>query len=96
MPTGLDHPTQVEDQDAVRPLHGTQPVGHHQQAAGRGQPVDGRLDRRLTLRVQARGGLVEYHQPGIAQKGSGQCDALDLSARKPGSALPDGGIPTLG
>ena len=85
----FDDPPLVEYQDAIGAAYRIEPVRDHQQGAVERQLVDAFLDQTLALGVEVGRGLVEDHQRGIAQKGAGQGDALDLPARESRAALAD-------
>ena len=65
----------------VRPLH---------------QPLDGLLDRRLGLGVDARRGLVEDQDPRVLEDGARDRDALALAAGETLAALADEGVVASG
>ncbi len=62
----LNHPPGVEHDDAVRPLHGREPVRDHERRAVPHQPAEGLLHQRFRLVVERRGGLVEDEHLAVA------------------------------
>ena len=59
-------------------------------------PMEGTEDDRLIQAVEITGGLVQQHQRGIMEKGTGQPQTLTFTAGKGISKLPNGGVISLG
>ena len=92
----FDHAPVFQDHDLVGAVQGAQPVGDDDGGAVVQQLVDGALDQLLGGRVQARGGLIQDHQPGVAQEDAGKGQQLGLAG---GEAAPAGfqlGIQAVG
>ncbi len=79
----LDHPTALDDDEAIgehRGVHGV--VGDEQARTARGDEVVAQLgaDRDARRRVERREGFVEQQQPGGGGQGAGEGHALGLPA----------------
>ena len=77
----------VQHQDLVRGQDGGQAVGDHQAGAPGQQRLQRRLDERLALRVQMRGGLVQDQEARVLQDHAGDGQPLLLAAAEPVAAL---------
>jgi hypothetical protein len=75
----LGDPPFVEDQDAVCPFDGRQPVGDDDAGAAGEEATDGALEQLLGGRIEPRGCLVEDNQAWIFEEDAGQCDELRLT-----------------
>ena len=92
----LRHPAVLEDDDVVEADDGGEPVGHQHEGAIPRHPAERLEHRRLRLRVQRRGGLVQDEDGGAAHQGPGERDPLALAAREPRAPLADGRVVALG
>src|SRR3954447_24715065 len=72
----LDDPPLLEHDQAVERRDGREPVGDRDHGLARHQRRERLLDRRLDLRVERRGRLVEDQDRGILQDHPGDGDAL--------------------
>ena len=79
----------VEHDEPVEPRDRRQPVRDRDDRAALHQPVELLLDRRLDLRIERRGGLVEHQDRRVLQDHPGERDALALAAREFDAALAD-------
>ena len=70
----------VEHTDLIGILDRTQTVGDGHGGTGLHQTLQGILYQALALGVEGRGGFVEDEDRGILQDGTGDADALTLSA----------------
>src|SRR5436309_7466953 len=91
----LDDAAVLDHQDLVGAPDGREPVGDDEGGAVLHQVGEARLDERLGLGVEARGGLVEDQDARVGQDGAGDGDALALPAREPHAALADDGVEPL-
>ena len=85
----LHDPARVEHDEPVGPPERREPVGDGDRGASGHEPVDGRLDDRLRLRVDARGGLVEHQDPRIDEQRPGDREPLPFAAGERAAALAD-------
>ena len=86
----------VQDKNLIRPHHGGQAVGDHNDRAAAGQFGQGLLDQCLVLWVGKGGGLVQHHDGGVLQNGPGQGHPLLLPAGEVGPRGADLGVHALG
>jgi hypothetical protein len=70
-------------------------MGHRHDGAVAPEALQRRVDRRLGLRVERGGCLVEQEDAWIADDGSRQRDPLALAAGQAGAALADVGLVAL-
>ena len=84
----------VEDQDQVSVPHRGNPLGDDEDGAVplAHEPVQGLLDRRLRLRVNGRGAVVQDQEPRVDEERPGYGDTLPLTAREPDAPLSDDGV----
>src|SRR5207302_11165812 len=78
----LDNAALREDGDLVAALEGLETVGDHETCAVTKERIDSTLDATLGRRIQARRGLVQDDEAGIAQERSRKCEQLRLSGRQ--------------
>ena len=96
MPSTLDHPAVLQNQDLVHIVHPHQAVANHQSRAP-GQQLFERLpDRLFGQRIQVCGRLVQDQQRRILQQSAGYCHPLALSGAQLGAMLAYPGIVSLG
>ena len=85
----LDDPALVEHDQPVERGDRRQPVGDGDHRLAFHQPVEIVLDRRLDLRIERRGRLVEDQDRRILEHHAGDRDALALAAGQLDAALAD-------
>ncbi len=91
----LDDAAGVDDQDDVGLAHRRQAVRDHQRGAARQRTPERLLHRRLGLRVEVRGGLVEHDDVRRLEQETGQRDALLLAAGEAIAAVADERVETV-
>ena len=79
----------MEHTDLVCVLDGTQAVGDGYRRTGLHQTFESILYQSLALRVEGRGGFVEDEDGRVLQDGTGNADALALSAAEASAAVAD-------
>src|SRR5208337_523665 len=90
----LEDPALLEDDDPVRRLDRGKAVGDNDRRPAAHDRLEAFLDLRLGEGIDARRGLVEDEDAGIAQEDSRQDDELALPHRQRGAAMPGlGGEP---
>src|SRR5207253_2188621 len=92
----LDDTAALDRDDAVGPPHRGKPVGDNENGAAFADPAHVVLDHALTLVVQGAGGLVEDQNAGVGHQGTGDRDALPLTAREAAASFADDGVVSLG
>src|SRR5215217_997989 len=95
MASVFDYPAVLQNQDEVRPSHGVEVVGNDQGRLSGHQAIQGFLDLRLALDVEASHRLVQDQDGGVADDGSGYSDPLSLAAREGVAPLADDGLVTI-
>lgn len=70
----------THDTDEIRRLDGAQPVGDDQHGATPGDPIQRLLHHSLGLCIQSTGGFIQNQDSGVLDQGSGDGDALLLTA----------------
>ena len=85
----LDDAAVVHDDQPVHRRDGRQPVRDGDHGLAFHQPVEVLLDRRLDLRIERRGRLVEDQDRRVLQHDAGDRDALALAAGQLDAALAD-------
>ena len=78
-----------QEDDVVRVLDGAQPVGNDQHGANVLHLLQGVLDQHLRLGVDVGGGLIENHDGGLVNNGSGKGQQLALAGGEVVAPLPD-------
>src|SRR5688572_2106526 len=86
----------LEHEYPVGANHAGKAMSEYQRRAAAHEPVERLLDDRLILGIDRRERFVEDQNGGIAQHRPRDRQALALSARQPGAALPDEGSVTVG
>ena len=92
MGAGLDDASLVEHVDAGRMPHRRQSVGDHDRRSAATDRLQGALDRRLGLVVDARGRFVQHQDRRILQDRPRHRDPLALTAGEFLPPLPDDGV----
>ena len=92
MAAHLDDPALVEHDQPVHGGDGRQPVGDGDHRLALHQPVEALLDRRLDLRIERAGRLVEDQDRRVLEEDAGDRDALALAAGELDAALADMGV----
>src|SRR6185503_8334042 len=85
----------VDDDDPVRILDGAEAMRDQKDAAAGGEAADVLEQLGLRAGVERGGGLVEHEEAGVAEEGTGERDALPLSAGEVDAAvelLPEPGL----
>src|SRR5215831_15865460 len=85
----LDNVAVIEHDETVEAGDSRQPMGDGDDRAPPHQPVELLLDRRLDLRIERRGGLVEDQDRRVFEDYPRERDALTLPARQFDAALAD-------
>ena len=89
-----NHPV-IQDDDAIGPSRGAQPMRDDQGGPLPGQPSSRRAHCSLARQIQGRGRLIEQQDVRVDELGPGQRDELTLPRREVVSPLPDlGEVPT--
>ena len=76
--------------NVVRVLDGAQAVGYDQHGADVLHLFQRVLNENLRLRIDVGGGLVQNHDGGLVQDGSGEAQQLPLAGGEVVALLPDG------
>ena len=92
----LQNNTVAQHKNYIGILHRRQPMRHHDHGARALHPLKDFLDSPLHLGVQARGGLVEEQEPGLAYEGARDGDALPLTPRQQDALVADAGLVAFG
>ena len=92
MAAALGHPAFFQNQNAVGPLNGRQPVGDDEGGPADHQFIQRVLHQALAFRIQGGGRFVQDQNAGVLQNGPGDGDALALTAGKLAAALADLGF----
>src|SRR5215216_2613427 len=95
MASVFDYPAVLQNQDEVRPSHGVEVVGNDQGRLSGHQAIQGFLDLRLALDVEASHRLVQDQDGGVADDGPRYSDPLSLTAREGVAPLADDGLVTI-
>src|SRR6266850_1541580 len=82
----------VEDEDAIGPPNRPEPMGDDQRRATSQQVLHRCLDEAFALAIEARRRFIEHDDGRIAEKDTGNRDALTLSARELDAAFSDGRV----
>ena len=80
MGAGLHETSFVEDKDAIGSLDGRQAMGNHKGSSAFHESLQCLLDESFRLTVEGRGGFIQQQDPWIFHDGSGDGDALSLTA----------------
>ena len=92
MASVFDYPAVLENQDEVRASHGVEVVGDDQGRLSGHGAIQGFLDLRLALDVEARHRLVQDQDGGVADDGPGDGYPLALSSGEGVAPLADDGL----
>src|SRR5918995_4951330 len=92
MASVFDYPTVLENQDEVRASHGVEVVGNDQRRLPGHEAIQGFLDLRLALAVEARHRLVQDQDGGVADDGPGDGYPLALPSGESVAPLADDGL----
>ena len=84
--TVLDDASPFEDEHLVHAVEGAETMSDHHGGPAFEQPVSGRFDESLCLRIEAARSLVEKDEAGIDEKGAGEGDELGLAGGQPAGA----------
>src|SRR5439155_19957516 len=93
--TALHDLTALHHEDLVRAANGREAVGDYERRAATPQRAEPVLDRRLALRVEARGSLVEDQDPRVREDRPRDRHPLALAARQLDASLSDHGVVAL-
>ena len=93
--TAFDYFTFVEDVDDVGVLDGGKAMGDGDGGAGLHQSVEGFLNEVLAFGVEGGGGFVKDEDGRVLEDGTGDADALPLSAWEPAAAVADDSVVAL-
>ena len=93
--TLLDDLAVGQQNDVVRMLDGTQPVGNDQHGADVLHLLQRILNQKLGFCVDIGGGLVQDHDAGLVDDGTGEAQQLTLTGGEIVAPLPDGLVQTL-
>ena len=85
----------VDDDDAVGPHRGGQPVGDKDRRAALEKAVERRLDLDLGLEVEVGGRLVEHEHARAREEGPCQRHQLPFARRERLAALVNGGVDAM-
>src|SRR5918994_7219679 len=80
MASVFDYPAALQNQDEVRASHGVEIVGNDQGRLSGHEAIQGFLDLRLALDVEARHRLVQYQDGDVPDDGPRDSDPLSLAA----------------
>src|ERR671921_2977646 len=92
MASVFDYPAVLQNQDEVRLSHGVEVVGNDQRRLPGHEAIQGFLDLRLALDVEARHRLVQDQDGGVADDGPGDGYPLALPSGEGVAPLADDGI----
>src|SRR5215217_4759774 len=92
MASVFDYPAVLQNQDEVRLSHGVEVVGNDQGRLSGHEAIQGFLDLRLALDVEASHRLVQDQDGGAADDGPRYSDPLSLAAREGVAPLADDGL----
>src|SRR5688500_7519185 len=96
MASVFDYPAVLQNQDEVRPSHGVEIVGNDQGRLSGHEAIQGFLDLRLALDVEASHRLVQDQDGGVADDGPGDGYPLALPSGEGVAPLTyDGLVPLL-
>src|SRR5215216_5541450 len=94
MASVFDYPAALQNHNEVRTSHGVQVVGNDQGRLPGHEAIQGFLDLRLALHVQASHRLVQDQDTGVPDDGPRYSDPLSLAAREGVATLTyDGLVP---
>ena len=79
----LHDPPAIQDHDLIYPLHRAQAMGNDDGGAPAHQPLDSPLDHPFGGRIEAGRGLIQDHQPRVAQENTREGQELGLPGGKP-------------
>ena len=96
VPTALDDPAVLEDDDLVGRADGGEPVRDDERRTPLERLAERGGDRRLGGRVERGGRLVEDDHAGVGQQQPGDGEPLPLAAGEPVAALADDGVEPAG
>src|SRR3712207_7776907 len=88
----FDYPAVLQNQDEVRASHGVEIVGNDQGRLSGHEAIQGFLDLRLALNVEARHRLVQDQDTGVPDDGPRDSDPLSLAAGEGVAPLADDGL----
>ena len=80
----------------LRVPHGGEPVRDDERRPAEANAAHVFLDQALRLRIEARGGIVQYQDARIEQEGAGDGQALLLPAAERHATFPDDGLVAVG
>ncbi len=89
MPAFLDHAALIEHRDFIRRAHGGEAMGDYERRALAHQVAERLVDQTLTRCIERRCCLIQDQNRGIAEKSTGNRNALALAARKRHAAFPN-------
>ena len=92
----LGHPSLVEHHDLVDEVERRQPVGDDERRTPDHQLGDGRRDALLGAGIDARGGLVQHHQVGLAEPHASEGEELGLPGGQPGTRRAERAVDAAG
>src|ERR687897_253333 len=92
MASVFDYPAALQNQDEVRASHGVEIVGNDQGRLSGHEAIQGFLDLRLALDVEASHRLVQGQEGGVADDGPGDGYPLSLPPREGVAPLADDGL----
>src|ERR1700736_4047276 len=92
----LDDAATLDRDDAVGPAYRGKPVGDNENGAAFTDPAHVVLNDALTLVIERAGGFVEDQNAGISHQGTGNRDALPLTARETAPSFTDDRVVSLG
>ena len=92
----LGDPTPFDDDDFVGVVDGRKAVGDYDRSAALQQGVKCVLDELFAFGVEGRSRFVQNQDFGVLEYGSGDAQALALTAREVGAALGHVGIESVG
>src|SRR5918993_963916 len=95
MASVFDYPASLQNQDEVRASHGVEIVGNDQGRLSGHEAIQGFLDLRLALNVEASHRLVEDQDTGVPDDGPRYSDPLSLAAREGVAPLTYDGLVTI-
>ena len=95
MRAGFHELALADDQDAVGPPDGGQPMGDHERGAVLHQAVQGQLHEAFALGIERTGGFIQNENGRVFQDGPGNGHPLALAAGELHAALAHQGLIAL-
>src|ERR1700732_1670127 len=92
----FDDASTLDRKNAISPAHCGKPMGDNENGTAFADSAHVVLDDALALVIERAGGLVENQNAGIGHQGTGNSDALPLTARETAPTLADDGVVALG